>query len=927
MRLTYTPSLLLLTLILSTSMLTACGGEDSATLVADAKTKLAAGDTKAAMIQLKNAVAEDDKNADARFELGKLYLSQHNFAGAEKEFRRAREAGLPASTVNPMIARALLAQREYQRIIDELPAPAADSPDSATLQALRATAQLGLGQKEEARKALQAALKLAPDHTEVHLALAQLALADRDINLAMDHIDLGLKKDPKHIETLSLKGDLLRLSGKQADAVAVYRDILKIDPLQTNPRLTLASIAIADNNLAEARKEVDATLKIVPNSLQARYTQALISYQEKKIEVARDQLAAVLKSAPEFGPALMLGGSIEYQLGNLQTAETYLNKVAKAAPNNLNAIRLLAATQLRLGRPDDAERTLAPALQSPAVKDAGVMVVAGEIALTKKNFAQASKWFEQAAQLNPESAAIRTELGISRMAQGDDRAMADLQQASTMDGGSQRADTLIILKQLDSKQYDAALASIAVLEKKQAANPLVWNYRAAAYMGKKDVTRARESFTQALKLDPAFFPAAANLAQLDLQAKQPDAARKRFEGVLKADPKHLGAMLALADLALRNKDEKSYLDWLSKAANAHPQELQPRIALARYQLAKGDKNKALATARDAVNSNPKNPAALDLLGTTQLALGDTTNAIASFRKLVDIQPGLAAPQVQLAKAFIISKDLAAARSALLEARRIQPELLEAAIMLGGVEIQAARFDEAFKLAKQIQMQQPGLSAGHLLEGDVAFARKDYPAAIAAFDKAFQIQPSGELRARQLTVFNAAQRSEEGEKHLLSWLATHPKDARARAALAENLVRRKQYAAAIEHYQLLNTQSPGNLVVLNNLAWSLAELNDKRALTYAEQALKQAPDNPAVLDTYGWLQTRLGNPTKGLESLKKAQAKAPDAAEIQWHLAYTLNANGDKARARQELKTLLDRRVRFSAEPEARALYQKLTVTP
>ena len=42
----------------------------------------------------------------------------------EKEFRRAREAGYSASVVNPMIARALLGQREYQRVLDELPAPA-----------------------------------------------------------------------------------------------------------------------------------------------------------------------------------------------------------------------------------------------------------------------------------------------------------------------------------------------------------------------------------------------------------------------------------------------------------------------------------------------------------------------------------------------------------------------------------------------------------------------------------------------------------------------------------------------------------------------------------------------------------------------------------------------------------------------------------
>lgn len=249
------------------------------------------------------------------------------------------------------------------------------------------------------------------------------------------------------------------------------------------------------------------------------------------------------------------------------------------------------------------------------------------------------------------------------------------------------------------------------------------------------------------------------------------------------------------------------------------------------------------------------------------------------------------------------------------------------MMLGGVEIQGSRFDEAQKLAKQMQSQLPNNPAGAILEGDTAFTRKDFPAALAAFDRAQKLKPSSAVLIRQLHVFNALQRPEEGEKRLVTWLASHPKDASTRAALADSLIKRKQHAAASEHYLALNASNPGNLVVLNNLAWALSELNDKRALSFAEQALKLTPDNPSVLDTYGWLHTRMGDPAKGLSLLKKAQSKAPDVADIQWHMAYALYVSGDKARARQELKTLLDRRVSFSAESEARTLYQQLTTTP
>lgn len=917
---------LLLTLILGASLLTACGANDSSALLTDARAMAAAGDDKAAIIQLKNALAENENNAEARFELGKLYLGQFDFASAEKELRRAREAGHAADAVNPLIARALLGQREFQRVLEELPAPSGADSEAATLLALRATAELGLGRKEDARKTAQRALDAAPGNPDVHLALAQLAVVDGDADKARQALDQALRADPAHLDSLLLKAALLRATGKSADAATVYREVLRIAPRRIDARLAVAEIAIAENRLADARKEVDAALKLTPGSLQGRYLQALIDFREQKTEQARDHLAAVLKSAPEFAPALLLGGAIEYALGNLQTAEAHLNKVVKAAPKNLYALRLLAATQLRLGRPDDAARTLAPALKS-AARDAGVLIVAGEIAQAKQNFAQAEAYFEEASRRMPDSAAIRTELGIARLAQGDSRAMADLQAAAGMEGAGSRADTVIILDQLQRKQYDAALASIAALEKKGGANPLTWNYRGAAYLGKRDTVRARDSFGQALKLDPRFFPAAANLARLDLQDKQPAAARQRFEGILKADPSHLNAMLALADLGLLNKDEPGYVKWLEKAAAAHPQALQPRLALARHLLAKGDNNKALAAAREAVNAQPDSPVALDILGTIQLALGDTVNALGSFRKLIERQPGQAAPLIKLATAQIVAKDLAAARKTLQDALRIEPDSLDAQMMLGNVEIQAARFNEALALARQVQRQKPAGAAGFILEGDTAFARKDYAGALAAFERAHKLAPSGALLVRQLHALTASQRAEEGEKRLVAWLAAHPQDASTRAALAESLLRRKQYAAAAEQYLVLNKSNPGNLLVLNNLAWTLSELNDKRALLFAEQALKLKPDNPEVLDTYGWLQIRMGNVAKGLGILKNAQSKAPDDAEIQWHLAYALNANGDKARARQELKLLLDRRVGFPGDVEARALYQHLTVTP
>jgi len=122
---------------------------------------------------------------------------------------------------------------------------------------------------------------------------------------------------------------------------------------------------------------------------------------------------------------------------------------------------------------------------------------------------------------------------------------------------------------------------------------------------------------------------------------------------------------------------------------------------------------------------------------------------------------------------------------------------------------------------------------------------------------------------------------------------------------------------------LNQSNPGNLVILNNLAWALSEAKDPRAVGFAEQALKLKPDNPAVMDTLGWILVQQGQPERGLKLLQQALSKVPDAAEIHYHLAAAYAKTGDSTRARQELKRLLDSGRDFPQEEQAKGLLKQL----
>ena len=69
--------------------LAGCGHNDPAALVASAKNYIAKGDFNASVIQLKNALQKDPKNAEARYLLGLSLLKSGDAGAAEIELDKA----------------------------------------------------------------------------------------------------------------------------------------------------------------------------------------------------------------------------------------------------------------------------------------------------------------------------------------------------------------------------------------------------------------------------------------------------------------------------------------------------------------------------------------------------------------------------------------------------------------------------------------------------------------------------------------------------------------------------------------------------------------------------------------------------------------------------------------------------------------------
>ncbi|MES2151411.1 MAG: XrtA/PEP-CTERM system TPR-repeat protein PrsT [Pseudomonadota bacterium] len=903
------------------SGLSACSKhETSVTLVADAKQLLQKGDSKGAVIQLKNAVQSNPEDAEARLALGTLYNDLGDNVSAEKELRKAQALGLPKARVLPGLANALAGQQQFQTLLTETESPEAQA--NLDIVGLRGDAFLAIQQPDKAKQAYDLVLASQAHNTHALVGLARHCLSQRDIECANRISDQAVTSNPNDPDAWIFKGDLLRALGKADESIAAYDKVLALKPAHRTAHIEKAYAEIGSRKFDAAAADLEAARKITPNNLIITYTQALLDFTQGKLPAAKESILKVLRVAPDHMPTVLLAGAIEVGLGSPQQAEKHLRKYLEKNPKNNYARKLLVGTLTKLGQAQEAATLLSPMLATED-KDPEMFALAGEAAMQTRDYAKAAAYFERATALAPNAARVRTALAMSKLAQGDsDRAVSELEQSTKLDAKSVQSGSLLVLTELRLKHFDKAQAAIKTLEAAQPTDPVVQNLKGGVYMAKDDVVNARASFERAITLQPAYVPAVINLAQLSLKEKKPEEAKQRLLAFLEVNKKNVEVMSFLAKLAENQNKPEEVLMWRERASNENPDAVAPALQLGMLYLRTGQAQKSLTLLRKLQVANPQNPDVLSLLGQAQLGTNELPGALETYNKLAGVAPKSGLPHFRLAMVHMAMKNPTAAMDDLKKAVSIEPELMEAQFAMAELAGNSGKFDQAMAIAKSVQQMHPKLAAGFTLEGNIQIAQHKPALAKRPFEQAYAITKEPAQFIKLHGLMRAMGQDKEAAALLAQWQALHPADQQVMLYQAEIDLASKQYKAASDRLEAVLKQNPNSAAALNNLAWAYQQQQDPRALKTAEQANGLAPDNPAIMDTLGWLLVEKGDLKRALPLLQKAVGLAPQAPDIRYHLAFGLNKSGDKAGARKELEQVVAAK-NYAQIEQARALLKSL----
>lgn len=897
------------------------------------------GDLKGALIELKNALQGMPNNAQARFRLGQIQFEEGDYQGSEKELRKARELGLRDDRLDPLYARTLLAIREAKRLLDEVyPLESMSSDTRATVLALRARAHLMLDDPAACQESLREADAVLPDHPETLISRAYLALADsasgtlkpidqpmidvpKQATQALAYVDKAIAQVPDRVEFLLLKANLLHATKQRQPALQAYGQVLRKEPANDAALRARAQVYLELADLDRAEADLKTLLKHQPKDAYGRYLRAFIEFKRARPQEAEATLQEVLQVAPNFLSAHLLAGAVNIQLGNREAARNHLDKVLAAAPQQPLARKLMAATAADMGDLSKA-RELVNSLGS-GDEDAFSHAIKGVIALRQGDYAEARKNLEQVTGTAASNVQYLTDLAASRLGSGDDRgAIAALNKAAELDVDNTQPDVLLVMTHLREKRPDEAMQVVNRLEKQRPRDPLVYNLRGAIHISQNDMPLARAAFSKALELQPDYFPAASNLALMDVKDKAPDAARGRFKKLLQHNPKEYRAWMALAAFDLQARDENAYLKDLEAAKKANEKAPQPRAQLVRYWLGKKDPAKALVEARAALDATGR-VEFNELIGMAQSAQGDHANAVATFGKWSEANPSDPLAHFRLAQEQAANRDTAAALKTLDKVLALRADFVDAAILKAVLLGQTGRAAEGIKITRALQGKNPEQPAGYLAEADLLMQDRQFAEAGRLYAKGARLAGSGIPLVLAAQSLARVGQSAVGEKLLTDWLETRPNDAAVRHQLAQTLLGGKRLPQAAEQYRILARANPKDRVALNNLAWILGELGDKDALSVAEQAYKLDSGSANTLDTLGWILVNAGQTARGLDLIGQAAAKAPNALEIRWHLVVALAKAGKRQQARQELERLVNAGFAIPKDEKSRQLLDSL----
>jgi predicted O-linked N-acetylglucosamine transferase (SPINDLY family) len=384
--------------------------------------------------------------------------------------------------------------------------------------------------------------------------------------------------------------------------------------------------------------------------------------------------------------------------------------------------------------------------------------------------------------------------------------------------------------------------------------------------------------------------------------------------VLRQRPHHADALHLLGLLAVQARQLPAGVELMRRSLAVDPDQPFALSNLAAALLDLKIPEESLQSSERALALKPDFTLALSVRGNALRALGREQAALSSFRRAVALEPGNAITLNDYGNCCMALGQHQEAIAAFQNALQVRPQDAIVAANLSVALLLVGRADEALAPAQQAARINPTQRASWLQLGRVQLERKDYGAALEAFERALARPvsqaangPIAQTRLDAETLWlrgitlQRLQRFDDAIASLRGAVNLEPQHATAWSALAGVLCEAQRLAEGIECFERALALNPDDTTVLmrHGYACRLAQ-RPLEAAASLERLVVLDPNNAAAWYSLG-MAVRKSNPARaiialeqmlrlkgdveyGLGVLQYARANACDWTEYDTHAA-------------------------------------------
>ena len=906
-----------------------------------------AEDVDPAIALVQQQAEKAEKPADAYTLLAEIYDQKYRVEQAEKRlldkaYIQARDLDKKEeAAAREQDSRALFLKMRSVRNLSYSAYQEAIKKDPEAPEPRLALARVALAaytpRTDEAKAILDPLMKLTPPPRE---ALHLMAIAEwhsGDLDHALEHMRPLINVKAPRLEYLATEAEILIAGGRWPEARAVADKLEKGGRKRPEVRWVVGRVLLHEGHIEDAIDQLQNIFTSPGAWAQARLVlaqalmsatppkreQALTQYAkvlddckattpanvrvEKELRDAAYQACVALAGAPkELGPKVAQGyamralGLAPERPEAFQVAQD-LCKAAGAPPEQIEALVVFHARGMAR---DPAQRKAADEFlqkeyeefKDTPGKGAQVLLLRANLLERMGSYLEAVAVYEELRKEFPNAAFVAYELAELQVQLGHDKEAREIYESLLAARPADMSAVQGLVGILD-RMKDMTDAH-AVLDRAVGASnsEQVWGKILYIFMSEKRLDEAASLAKSYVEKNPGSAPAQCMLAEVLWAQGDLKGAKSAFDAALKLAPDFpLAVRRALLDLEENRADDAVTL-LRAAAEKLHTVSAKADLAVALQADGKTQEAadllkglSAMAQGPDLRLDPPRWYRAVLLAGEGYLQAAGEMSDLLAAREFV----GLPADRLQLLQRIAVAakpRDLAAQINTVLWlSMNSCPGMLEQVDLLAKqlpdepmtacwrarLLDKAGKHEEAVQECRDILSAHPNFVAARLLLAEIQQRNGKTEEAIQSFDEALNEVPpemAGGVQLQRARLLSEAGRLDE----------------------------------AIAGYRSIVTPAALAAVASNELAWLyVTKRNDPdAALPIAEQAVKLSPNDPAILDTLGWVFYVKGDNDKALGILRKAKSGLPGNPTLRYHLGLALLKIGRKDDAKAELEEAL-----------------------